>query len=195
MKSSRLAPRVASLGSLADVSPLVAAYSTEAPDPSGMAQEVPSGTSGSRGSSPKRSFNAAHVLAITQASGLHRTRRSLIGPLVFSIAATALSAPTGATPWESAAAPAAIGAAANALHEAKKQARKRSPCERSLCDLTPPHRRDDLADVVDLELVREAKLRLGIDRHRPANLSFAVPADRTRPGRPTFSVKLRCLLR
>jgi phosphoglucomutase len=44
----------------------VTAYYAEHPDPSVAAERVAFGTSGHRGSAYERSFNEAHILAITQ---------------------------------------------------------------------------------------------------------------------------------
>ncbi len=94
MRSSRLAGRVAPLGLLTDDPRFVAACFNRAPEPSVTAQEATSEIFGHRGSSFKRRSNAAHVVPITQASGLRRTRRSITGPIVFDIALDALSAGT-----------------------------------------------------------------------------------------------------
>jgi phosphoglucomutase len=233
--SSPLAGKVAPPELLVDVPRLVAAYFADAPDPSVPAQRVSFGTSGHRGSSFKRSFNEAHVLAITQAICLHRPRRNITGPLFVGIDTHALSAPASATALEVLAAngvhvviaegdeftptpvvshailtynrgriagladgiiltpshnpphdggykynppnggPADnettswIGTKANALLEARLQAVKRIPYERALHASTTQRRDylapyiDDLANVIDMELVREAKLHLGVD--------------------------------
>ncbi|WP_395683563.1 phosphoglucomutase (alpha-D-glucose-1,6-bisphosphate-dependent) [Dokdonella sp.] len=76
-----------------DIDRLVAAYHEQAPDPSDPAQRVSFGTSGHRGSSLARSFNAAHVLAITQAICEHRAAAGIDGPLFLGIDTHALSKP------------------------------------------------------------------------------------------------------
>jgi phosphoglucomutase len=67
MKRSPLAGKPAPSALLVDVPRLITAYYSDAPDPAIPAQRVAFGTSGHRGSSFNRSFNEAHVLAITQA--------------------------------------------------------------------------------------------------------------------------------
>ena len=52
---------------LVDVDALLGAYFDDSPDPSDPSQRVSFGTSGHRGSSFRRSFNEAHILATTQA--------------------------------------------------------------------------------------------------------------------------------
>ena len=94
MRSICWSGRVAPLGSLADAPRFVAACFNGAPDACFTAREMSPGNFGHRGSSFQRSSNAADVLPITQASGLHRTRRSITGPIVFGIALDALSAGT-----------------------------------------------------------------------------------------------------
>jgi phosphoglucomutase len=79
---------------------LITAYYSEVPDPAVPAQRVAFGTSGHRGSSFNRSFNEAHVLAITQAICLYRTRRKIAGPLFLGIDTHALSVPACATALE-----------------------------------------------------------------------------------------------
>lgn len=235
MKSSLLAGRVAPPELLVDVPQLIAAYFTQSPDPSVAAQRVSFGTSGHRGSSFTRSFNEAHVLAITQAICLDRTRKSITGPLFLGIDTHALSAPAFATALEVLAGngvqvmiaegneftptpvishailaynrgriagladgiiltpshnpphdggykynppnggpaddktTAWIGATANAQLEATLQGVKRIPNGRAL-NASTTHWHDyitpyvnDLANVIDMDLVREAKLRLGVD--------------------------------
>jgi phosphoglucomutase len=85
---------------LADVPALLAAYDGEAPDPSDPAQAVAFGTSGHRGSSLRRSFNRAHVLAVVQAVCEWRARAGTTGPLFLGKDTHALSAPAEATALE-----------------------------------------------------------------------------------------------
>ncbi len=235
MTISPLAGQPAPPGILVDVPRLNAAYYTEVPDPAVPAQRVAFGTSGHRGSSFKRTFNEGHVLAITQAICLYRTRAKIAGPLFLGIDTHALSAPACATALEVLAAnqvevmiadgddytptpvishailtyncgrktgladgivitpshnpphdggfkynpphggPADqtvtgwIEATANALLEARLEGVKRIPYERALHAATT-HRHDylnpyinDLGNVIDLEVIRGAKLRLGVD--------------------------------
>jgi phosphoglucomutase len=78
---------------LVDVEKLVAAYYALAPDPSEPLQRVAFGTSGHRGSSLKRSFNEAHILATTQAICELRAADGIGGPLFIGIDTHALSQP------------------------------------------------------------------------------------------------------
>ena len=78
---------------LVNVPELLAAYCAEQPDPGEPAQQVAFGTSGHRGSSLRRSFNEAHVLAITQAICLYRRAHGIDGPLFLGWDTHALSEP------------------------------------------------------------------------------------------------------
>jgi phosphoglucomutase len=93
MTVSPLAGKAPTLAMLVDVSRLVAAYYAEKPDPAVPEQRVAFGTSGHRGSSLDRSFNEAHILAITQAICEYRTRQRIEGPLFLGIDTHALSRP------------------------------------------------------------------------------------------------------
>ncbi|HTU98934.1 MAG TPA: phosphoglucomutase (alpha-D-glucose-1,6-bisphosphate-dependent) [Luteitalea sp.] len=77
---------------LTDVPALLAAY-TETPDPTMATQRVAFGTSGHRGSSFNRSFNEAHILAITQAVCEYRAQHGITGPLFIGKDTHALSGP------------------------------------------------------------------------------------------------------
>jgi phosphoglucomutase len=90
---SPLAGQPAQAAQLVDVAKLVAAYYGLQPDPSVPAQRVAFGTSGHRGTSFDRSFNEAHVLAITQAICLYRIKQGIDGPLFIGIDTHALSRP------------------------------------------------------------------------------------------------------
>jgi phosphoglucomutase len=85
---------------LIDVRRLIDAYFDDRPDPFSPAERVVFGTSGHRGSAFERSFNEAHVLAITQAICMHRKRRAIDGPLFLGIDTHALSAPARDTALE-----------------------------------------------------------------------------------------------
>ncbi len=100
MKLSPLAGKPAPSGLLVDVPRLVTAYYTDRPDATIAAQRVAFGTSGHRGSSFTRSFNEAHILAITQAICLCRAARKIDGPLFLGIDTHALSVPAQATALE-----------------------------------------------------------------------------------------------
>ena len=78
---------------LIDVPRLIDAYYHERPDAAVSAERVMFGTSGHRGSAFDRTFNEAHVLAITQAICAHRVRNDIDGPLFIGIDTHALSLP------------------------------------------------------------------------------------------------------
>ncbi|MBI2802850.1 MAG: alpha-D-glucose phosphate-specific phosphoglucomutase [Gammaproteobacteria bacterium] len=85
---------------LVDVAHLVSAYYTGAPDPGVPGERVAFGTSGHRGSAFARSFNEAHILAITQAICEYRHAQSITGPLYLGMDTHALSTPAHATALE-----------------------------------------------------------------------------------------------
>jgi phosphoglucomutase len=97
---SPLAGQPAQAAQLVDVAKLVAAYFSLCPDPTVPAQRVAFGTSGPRGTSFDRSFNEAHVLAITQAICNYRKRLGIDGPLFIGIDTHALSGPAFETALE-----------------------------------------------------------------------------------------------
>ena len=78
---------------LVDVARLLSAYESEEPDPSDPAQRVAFGTSGHRGSSLKRTFNEAHVVAIAAAVCRYRESEGIGGPLFLGRDTHALSEP------------------------------------------------------------------------------------------------------
>ncbi len=90
---SPLAGKPAPKSVLVDVPKLLAAYADLAPDPSVAAQRVAFGTSGHRGSSFDRSFNAWHILAISQAICDYRQGKGIDGPLFMGFDTHALSQP------------------------------------------------------------------------------------------------------
>jgi len=92
-KISPLAGKPAPESILVDVSALLAAYSELVPDPSEPTQRVAFGTSGHRGSSFTRSFNAAHILAISQAICEYRKSQGIDGPVFIGADTHALSGP------------------------------------------------------------------------------------------------------
>ncbi|HEY4989514.1 MAG TPA: phosphoglucomutase (alpha-D-glucose-1,6-bisphosphate-dependent), partial [Opitutaceae bacterium] len=99
-KTSPLAGKPADPANLVDVPRLVTAFYTEEPDPSVPSQRVAFGTSGHRGSSFNRSFNEAHILAITQAICLYRKGHAIDGPLFIGIDTHALSIPASCAALE-----------------------------------------------------------------------------------------------
>src|SRR5574340_726353 len=85
---------------LVDVPDLLRRYVSDAPDPSNPAERVVFGTSGHRGSSLRRSFNEAHILAVTQAVCEHRAAAGVTGPLFIGRDTHALSEPAERTALE-----------------------------------------------------------------------------------------------
>jgi len=92
-----LAGRPAPRDMLVDVPRLLAAYRAERPDPADPQQAVAFGTSGHRGSSLRKSFNEAHILAVVQATCEWRARVGTTGPLFLGKDTHALSAPAEET--------------------------------------------------------------------------------------------------
>lgn len=82
---------------LVDVEKLRAQYFEDRPDPKVVDQRVAFGTSGHRGSAARRSFNEAHILAVTQAVVEYRKAQGIAGPLFVGMDSHALSAPAHAT--------------------------------------------------------------------------------------------------
>jgi len=99
-RTSPLAGKPAPANLLVDLPKLITAYYTERPDPAVASQRVAFGTSGHRGSSFERSFNEAHVLAITQAICGYRKQQGITGPLFIGFDTHALSAPAFASALE-----------------------------------------------------------------------------------------------
>jgi phosphoglucomutase len=88
-----LAGKPAPRSLLVDVPRLVVAYYTEQPDPGVSTERVAFGTSGHRGSSLTRSFNEAHIAAVSQAVCDYRREKGTDGPLFLGIDTHALSEP------------------------------------------------------------------------------------------------------
>ena len=85
---------------LVDVDKLRKLYYDEKPDPANPQQRVAFGTSGHRGSSLKRAFNEAHILAVTQAVCEYRKYQGTTGPLYLGKDTHALSDPAQETALE-----------------------------------------------------------------------------------------------
>lgn len=100
MEINPLAGKPASPEILVNVAKLITAYYSEVPDPRIALQRVTFGTSGHRGSSFEKSFNEAHVLAISQAICLYRKKQGIDGPLFIGIDTHALSEPAFASALE-----------------------------------------------------------------------------------------------
>ena len=97
---SPLAGKPAPVSMLVNVPRLVTAYYAEHPDSSVPAERVAFGTSGHRGSAFERTFNEAHILAITQAICSYRRTKHIDGPLFIGIDTHALSEPAFASALE-----------------------------------------------------------------------------------------------
>src|SRR5437868_13911836 len=82
---------------LVDGDRLRSMYFTGKPDPAMPAERVAFGTSGHRGSSFKRAFNEAHILAITQAVCEYRKAQGTTGPLYLGKDTHGLSDPAQET--------------------------------------------------------------------------------------------------
>jgi phosphoglucomutase len=93
MTINPMAGKPAPASMLVNVPRLVSAYYADAPDPAMPDQKVAFGTSGHRGSSFLRSFNEAHILAISQAIVMYRTQQGIGGPLFLGMDTHALSEP------------------------------------------------------------------------------------------------------
>ena len=93
MPLSELAGHPAPASLLTDIPALLTAYHELTPDPADPLQRVGFGTSGHRGSSLDRTFNEAHILAITQAVCEHRAAVGIGGPIYIGADTHALSAP------------------------------------------------------------------------------------------------------
>ena len=85
---------------LVDVEELRRLYFEERPDPADPQQRVAFGTSGHRGSSLRRAFNEAHILAVTQAVCEYRKAQGTSGPLYLGKDTHALSDPAQETALE-----------------------------------------------------------------------------------------------
>ena len=82
MTISPLAGQPAPASMLVNVPRLVSTYYADHPDVAVAAERVAFGTSGHRGSALTRTFNEAHILAITQAICNYRASHGVIGPLL-----------------------------------------------------------------------------------------------------------------
>jgi phosphoglucomutase len=93
MDKSPLAGKPAPRELLIDIPRLISAYYTEMPDVNERSQKVSFGTSGHRGSAFERSFNEAHIQAISQAIVEYRSKQGNDGPLYVGKDTHALSEP------------------------------------------------------------------------------------------------------
>src|SRR5258708_20214115 len=90
---SALAGKPAPVSLLLNVARLVTAYYAQQPVPDVAAERVAFGPSGHRGSAFDRTFNEAHILAITQAICAYRQTHRVDGPLFIGMDTHALSEP------------------------------------------------------------------------------------------------------
>lgn len=88
-----LAGKPAPQSMLVNVAELISAYYTLQPDVAKQAERVTFGTSGHRGCSLLRSFNQAHILAVTQAVCDYRSEAGIHGTLFMGMDTHALSWP------------------------------------------------------------------------------------------------------
>ncbi len=93
MATSPLAGKAAPSSMLINVDRLIADYHDRKPDPSDVRQLVSFGTSGHRGTSSNGTFNASHIVAITQAIAEYRKTKGFDGPIYMGIDTHALSRP------------------------------------------------------------------------------------------------------
>ncbi|BCA53502.1 Phosphoglucomutase [Nitrospira sp. KM1] len=234
-----------------DTAALLAAYTSERPDPTVKRQRVAFGTSGHRGSSFKQSFNEFHILAVVRAIVEYRRGQGVDGPLFLGMDTHALSRPAFISSLEILAADAIdvmidrdegytptpvishailtynrgrrsgladgivitpshnppedggikynppqggpadthvtkwIEDRANALLAADLEGIKRIPFERAK-QASTTHRHDyvgsyvdDLRNIVDVEMIKRAKLKLGVDPLGGSGIAYWQPiADR-----------------
>uniref|UniRef100_UPI0040570984 phosphoglucomutase (alpha-D-glucose-1,6-bisphosphate-dependent) n=1 Tax=Candidatus Electronema sp. TaxID=2698783 RepID=UPI0040570984 len=97
MSTHPLAGKPAPQSILVNIPELISAYFTLTPDLSQSAKRVSFGTSGHRGSALKRSFNEAHILAVTQAVCDYRREAGISGPLFMGMDTHPLSWPAQLT--------------------------------------------------------------------------------------------------
>src|SRR6266478_6585304 len=97
MTTGRGAGKPADPRILVNVPRLVTAYFVESPDVAAVEQRVAFGTSGHRGSALRRSFNEAHILAVTQSVCEYRKAQGTTGPLYLGKDTHALSGPAQET--------------------------------------------------------------------------------------------------
>jgi phosphoglucomutase len=100
MRVSPLAGKPAHPSMLVNIPRLITASYTEHPDPAIHEQRVVFGTSGHRGSAFDKSFNEAHILAISQAICWYRQQQDIDGPLFLGMDTHALSEPAFASALE-----------------------------------------------------------------------------------------------
>lgn len=100
MSTNPRAGEPASKEDLVDIPALVSAYYSLKPDASITGERVTFGTSGHRGKAFKKSFNEAHIRAVTQATCEYRKKEGIDGPLFIGKDSHALSTPAQITAIE-----------------------------------------------------------------------------------------------
>ena len=100
MSTNPRAGQPASKEDLVDIPALVSAYYSLKPDASVTGERVTFGTSGHRGKAFKKSFNEAHIRAVTQATCEYRKKEGFDGPLFIGKDSHALSTPAQITAIE-----------------------------------------------------------------------------------------------
>ena len=100
MSTNPRAGQPASKEDLVDIPALVSAYYSLKPDASITGERVTFGTSGHRGKAFKKSFNEAHIRAVTQATCEYRKKENIDGPLFIGKDSHALSTPAQITAIE-----------------------------------------------------------------------------------------------
>jgi phosphoglucomutase len=88
-----LAGKIAPKSMLVNIPELISTYYTLTPDVAKSTERVSFGTSGHRGCSLKRSFNEAHILAVSQAVCEYRRKAGIGGTLFMGMDTHALSFP------------------------------------------------------------------------------------------------------
>ena len=96
-----------------------------------VAARIVFGTSGHRGSAFERTFNEAHILAVTQAICSYRHAHQIDGPLFIGMDTHALSEPAFASAIEMLAANGVDVIMDSGVPRAWSRARWRSPCGRA----------------------------------------------------------------
>ncbi len=100
MSTDPRAGRLASKEQLADIPSLISAYYSLKPDLKISTQRITFGTSGHRGKALLKSFNEAHISAVTQATCEYRAKEGIDGPLYLGKDSHALSTPAQITAIE-----------------------------------------------------------------------------------------------
>ena len=100
MSMNPKAGKPASRDELVDIPALISAYYSLKPDASVPGERISFGTSGHRGKAFRKSFNEAHIRAVTQATCEYRQKEGISGPLYLGKDTHALSTPAEMTAIE-----------------------------------------------------------------------------------------------